>query len=472
MKRDYHEEFKPIRNRLKKISFFQVLGKLHELIKSKKPLCVPEIYEFIYVNSLIYSPTENEWKVNFKKEFYAVLKETSKLNELIDNTYIHEIDDAFGFMRKMYLNQEKSKVYHLINQFFRYYIIFSDVQLSNHIETKIGISYQDYMVCSLGLVSTFLKKYHVPESSFFTNNLEDFPFNRRNMSKVLDILSESYTSLKRSLKSEMVYDENTFLFHGNQHIKTPIIRYNGHLICLYAEVLLKQATAGMYYTAEIYKPEYNLNNPFGKAFEKYVGIILEKLNKKKEYHISPEIEYDKRRKKTSDWIVIEDASIIFIECKTKRQVIGSKLYSSGKEEEIKLQQYAAKEITKIYKVFNDYKKNSISELPYIDKHFIPIIIFLEDGLYLNIYQEISNQIKESLEQEGICSDIVDEYPFQIFSVADFEIKAQIMFEMGFKNYFNELKLGNISSQLIENFNYIDYFSDELLSILPNKQEQK
>ena len=461
MGKDYFEQFKPIRNRLKKVGFIDVLERLYELMNSKRPHFVPEIYEFIYVNALIYCPIESDRGIDFQKEMTKILTGTVELHNQIDGSYIQDTDDPFGFMRKMYLNQEKSKVNHYINQFFRYYTIFSEPALSQHIENKIGISYYDFMLCSFWLTSKFINSYHTSESYFYAPNLSDSRFNRENMSKTLNILSIPYSEIKDRLKSEFIYDENTFLFHGNQHIKTPVIKYNGHLICLYAAVLLKQATAGVYYTAEIFAPQYNLNNPFGKGFEKYIGLLLTKLNGNAKFKITPELKYNRGSNKTSDWIIIEDSSIIFLECKTKRQVLESKLYSSGQEEEQRLQAYAAQEISKIYKVYDDYKENRISELPFDPaKSFIPLIVFLEDGFYLDINNEITDNVKNTLQNKGISSDIVDEFPFHIFSVSDFEYKSQIMFEIGFRNYFIGIKTGNISQDYIEHFNYIDYFSDD------------
>lgn len=467
---NYFVEFKPIRNRLRKLGLFQVLDELYRLMKLRKHSFVPEIYEFTYVNALIYCPIDSDREVNFQKEFNKVLTHTSELHNKINAYYINEIDDPFGFIRKSYLNQDKSRVGHYINQFIRYYHIFSDSDLSNHIETKIGISYYDFMLCSFWLTARFIDNYHISKSYFFSENMSNTPFNKTNMSKVLGMLSEDYASIKGKLKSEMVYDEDAFLFFGKEHIKTPIIQYNSHLICLYPDVLLKQATAGIYYTAEIYDKKYNLNNQFGKGFEKYIGIILNKLNKDGKYGITPEIEYNKGGNKTSDWIIIEESSLVFIECKTKRQIIQTKLYSSGKHEDRGLQDYAANEISKIYKVYNDYRNNEIPDLKYDSSmFFIPLIVFLEDGFYLEVNKEIAAKIKEILLSKGISTELVDEYPFHIFSVSDFEYKLQIMFKMGFSTYFTKLVTGKISQDFIERFDYIDYFSNDFVDffITPN-----
>lgn len=468
---DFFNEFKPIRNRLRKICFFEILDELYRLKQSKKPYFVPEVYEFTYVNALIYCPLVSNRGVNFQKEFTKVLNHISELHYNINNYYIAKRDDPFGFIRKSYLNQDKSRVGHYLNQFFRYYYIFSDSSLSSHIKTKIGITYYDFMICSFWLFSKFNVNYHIPKQYFFTINSSNTPFNEANMSKVLELLSDDFDSIKSRLKSEIKYDEDAFLFFDKQHIKTPIIQYNSHLICLYPDVLLKQTTAGVYYLAEIYNEKYNLNNQFGKSFESYIGLILTKLNKDGKYEIKSEINYNKGGNKTSDWIVIEDSSLIFIECKTKRQILKTKLYSSGTDEDCGLKDYVANEISKIYKVYNDYRNNKIQDLKYDgSKFFIPLIVFLEDGFYLDIDKEIPAKIKEILVTKGISPELVDEYPYRIFSVSNFEYDLQIMFQIGFKNYFTKLAQGEITQSFAKEFNYVDFFSDDFndLFIIPNE----
>lgn len=98
-----------------------------------------------------------------------------------------------------------------------------------------------------------------------------------------------------------------------------------------------------------------------------------------------------------------------------------------------------------------------------------MIVFLEDGFYLDIDKEIPVKIKKILIEKGVSPKLVDEYPFHILSVSDFEYKLQIMFQMGFKNYFGKLANGEITQTFEEEFNYIDYFSDDFndLFIIPN-----
>lgn len=470
MSTSYFNEFKPIRNRLRKIGLFEVLDEISWMKKSKHQYFIPEVYEFAYVNALIYCPLYSDRGVDFQKEFNKVLIQVSEFHNLISTHYIEKGDNPFEFFRKTYLNQDKTRVGYLFNQLFRYYFIFSDPSISNHFETKIGISYYDFTICSFWLFAKFTNKYHTQNNYFIRPNSSDSPFNEKNISKVLELLSVDYRSIKEKLKTEIKYDEDAFILFGKQHIKTPIINYNSHLICLYPDALLKQATAGVYYTAEIYDNKYNLNNQLGKGFERYIGIILSKLNKDGKYNIRPEIEYKRGNNRTSDWIVTEDMSLVFIECKTKRQVLKSKLYSSGSDEESELHDYAAIEISKIYKVYNDYKNNEIQDLNYdSSKFFIPIIVFLEDGLYLNVDDEISYKIKKTLCEKGIPPELVDRYPFHIFDVSDFEYKVQIMFEMGFRSYFTSMSNGEISQNYIESFKYIDYFEEEIndIFIKPN-----
>lgn len=417
---------------------------------------------------MIYSDVSENRKTDHQKEINRILIETDNLNHIIGEKLIE--DSPFGFLRKMYLNQEKLKTNQIFNQIYRYYTIFSDPILAKHIETKIGMPYYDFIICAFWLFSKFIESYHVQELYFFPDNMSIPVFRKDNISRVIDILSLPYQEIQKALKLEVTYDDDAFLFHGKQHIKTPIIRYNNHLLCLYKDVLLKQFTAGVYYTAEIFDKKHNLNNEFGQGFERYVGIILNQLNSNSKFTIRPEVKYEKGVNKTSDWIIENESEIVFVECKTKKQILETKLFSTSREYDDRLFQYAAQEISKIYKVFNDYQNGLISSIPYdSNKKFTPIIVFLEDGFYMDTDHKIPCMVKDILIQKRINPKLVDNYPFHIFSCYDFEYRVQIMFELGFSAYFQKLKSGELRQDYIENFTYTDYFSDKFTAdfITPN-----
>ncbi len=426
------------------------------------------------MNALIYC-VDVRSNANVSAELSNVLNASTELLGKIDESLI---DDApFDWLRRMALNQFKSRVNNMFNQLFRYYIIFSDTTIAKHIELKIGIPYYDFVICSFWIYSKFAKeslKGCIGPESYFLGRQEGI-FRTDNILKTLQILSMPYLDIKEKLKSQVVYNEDAFIFYNQQHIKTPIWRYNGYLICPYKDVLLRQITGGMYYYAEIYEPEYDLNDVFGRGFEKYIGLILSKLNAPKKVNVIPEISYSagkgKGHNRTSDWLIIDDSCIVFIECKTRRQSVSFKKHSTSKEYEEKTLDGVAKAVVQIYKTYNDYTNNLLADLPFDEsKHFIPMVVFLEDGQYMDVSETIKDLVKEKLVESGLDATVVDDYPFHLYSADQFEFDVQLMFHFGFDTYFSKRHGGELPAELIQNFPYVQYFDEDFTKefIEPNQ----
>lgn len=465
---DYYSEFKPIRNLLKKLNIFDVLCDLKRLKSSNTPQLLPEIIEFLYINAVIYGKLSPSNHSTYNKDMHKIISKCSLLHDEVNRSFLTEDNDPFLWFHKTSMNQSKSHSNNILNQIFRFYTIFSNNILRKHIENCLGINYHSFMLCTMWLYSIFREKgFRVNKSFFLRDNLMNTEFNRDNINKVLNILTEPIEEFKVNLKASITYDDNIFIFHNRHHLKKPIFEYNNILCCFYYEHLLKQVTSGIYYLAKIYEPTYQLGNAFGASFEKYIGIILDKINKDYDYVIEKEITYSrgkgKNKDKTSDWIIINDDDIVFIECKTKRTRIDFKFFQSSESYREAVINETALAIKQIYKVFDDYSRNIIKGLPYFSqKNFIPIVVYLEDDQlnFLNIEHEINIRVKELLMSNDIDSSLPNKYPFHIYASDNFEIDAQIMFKKGFSNYFYEVSQGNIDEKYKLSFQYIQYFDED------------
>jgi len=302
------------------------------------------------------------------------------------------------------------------------------------------------------------KSYVVEKSYFFQKKLNETIFNSNNISKTLDILSSDLFDLRIMLKNEIRYDQDIFITHNYPHIRKPIFESEQKLFCQFPDHLLNQFTSGMYYISEIYKAEYKLSNPFGASFEKYVGVILDKNNPEKRIKIKKEILFNKGQNKTSDWILIEEDSMVFIECKTKRLQIASKRFEDVVESDIS---DITDAVVQTYKVYSYFLRGLITELNCdLSKFFIPIVLTLEEwyaGIPI-IKEEITKRVKSKLKIEKIDETIVDNFDFHIISIANFEMEVQIMTKTGFKHFFDKLRSGKLDKN---SFKYSLYFEKEI-----------
>jgi len=456
--KDYYDDFKPIRNKLREFNLFDVIEGVVNLHSRTNRKVVPEVEEILYINSIVFSPDYRALGVIPNPRMWnKILMGLSDLNTKIDSDLMN--DDVWMFMHKACLNQLKSHSNNILVYLYRYYYIFSRDEIVNHIENKLSITYKDFFICAFWIYSVFKEKHYCFNKSFFLQKrFKDTPFNIENMSKTLDVLSIPLGELKGILKAQLKYDKNMFITHSYKHVEKPIFEYDDKLFCVFSEQLLNQFTSGIYYISEIYNPHNGLSNVFGDAFENYVGTVLNKSNSLYSYRILPEIRYNREQNKTSDWIIETEKEIVFIECKTKRLQIGSKYHEPISEKDINSVSDA---VTQVYKVYSDYCDSKIPDLEFNkEKEFIPLVVTLEEWFagVISINDLVTSEVKSNLKNVGIDDSLVDRFKFHIESISDIEFDIQRMLKFGFKEHFDRLADPNYSK---DDFKFNNYFSEEI-----------
>lgn len=457
---DYFDEFKPIRNKIRRLHLNTTLERIR-LLKGRGEV-LPEIAEFLFVNVLLYSEASNIPKQQ-DLIFNDVLR---RCNKLSGKVYSKKIDSMiWRWLHALALTQLKSHYNGYINATYRYFLIFSDPQLKLHIEQCIGISYVDYLRCALWLHAVFSRELKVPKSYFFAKKNDRTVFSEANMSKALSLLSLPLKEIKEGLRSSLTYDDDMFIFHGKPHLEYPIIDDDEYLYCMFPEHLHAQLLSGIYYIAKIYDPKNNLSNPFGRSFENYVGTILNKTNESNKLDVLEEIKFNYKgnQLKTSDWIVSSDEEIVFIECKTKRLRMPSKTleaYSDTLDEDI---DFIAKALIQLYKIVHHYKSGNIPKLLFDPNKEISVLVVTLEEWFIgvpDIKEKLDLAVRSKLQQEQISLEVLELCPYQCYSIDNFEIDNQIMFNLGFAEFFRKQKKGEIDETFRKSFPFMDYHEAE------------
>lgn len=444
---DFFEDFKPIRNKLTKINLHDVLDFISNETKRDEPRIIPETINFLYSNALIYCDIYGHLNnANAKKEIFRIIKDIEELNfKVVDPMLSKTGLDCFV---KLYENQTIYKSSSFYYQLFRYYNIYSNSVLSSVFKEKFGFEYKDFMQSAVILQVLFLENWKVSaielEKLIVAQTLNSEKSLIENLNKTLNILSVDIEIIKEELKCKIKYDENMFFQYGYHHLVKPIIKVHNALCCPNNRLLINQFTSGMYYILAINSIQGIVGNEYGKAFEKYIGLVLERNNIDKLRILSePKYHIGKQELKSSDWIVIENESIVMIECKTKRKQISDKLYDIIEVEHAN--SYAVDILFQIYQRINDYINNRIDNLKFSPIHnIIPIIVFLEDDLYLDLDHRITNLVKQKLKDKGIIESLVEQYPPHYYTSSMFESDVPLMFKYGFSNFFSMKSNNEIS----------------------------
>lgn len=304
----------------------------------------------------------------------------------------------------------------------KYWKIYSDSELSKIITRATGLTVRELYLIGMALTGFFLTKFAL----LYPPNINLKSLEQKHLEHFLKHFSIPFQALKENLIKEQEMNEKySYAYHS---LKTyPIIKmdYFGKeaLICPIPTFLYRRITEGLYY--EICNMD-NFDIAFGNSFQNFTGELIEKQNKK--LKIIPEQAYGKPEKRTSDWVVIDNSAILFIECKSKRLTLGAKISLLNQSEIHAQLDKMADFVIQTYKSILDYKNNKFPHLKYAkDKPVYPLVVTLEDWfLFGHIsLNYLDQRVREKLKSLGLKEELVEEMPYTVCSVDELNLLAGI-----------------------------------------------
>ncbi len=380
----------------------------------------------------------------------------SRLFQTADKNYVNTNNILMEFHRIAHRQFVWQKGYSG-QEVYRYYKIYGNPEVSAIVENKLGLSSH-----TIFLITSFLFSYlgeHFQIRLPFNIKSDKNPISLEMMEKYLNIFSISLNEAKAELRESQQLNHLLFYTY-NILLAKPIIKDSGNIFSPIPLMIYWQMTTGLYYHI---CGEPGFSGAFGSSFESYVGDVLTKSIIKDEFTISPEEKYGQPEKRTSDWLVSDSNSILFIECKTKRMKIGSKTeldISNSLETDIKA---IAKAVTQLYKSYLDYQSDLFPTTRYDpEKVFFPLVLTLEEW-YISFNPQILDIIKGfviiEFEALNINTDLLELYPYTVACSSEFEKDAQLINELGISEFYAKLRNNNIIDYK-EAFDYRDIYQGE------------
>lgn len=322
----------------------------------------------------------------------------------------------------------------------RYYKIYNTLQIRNIIENRTGLSLMKLYMIWLRFIEFTSDKFTIeyPPSTELPNISEN------DILKFLNIYSINIKDLRIILNKELEIN-NAYEYRFSSLKKYPIIKANivgiDKLIIPIRTHLFWRLTNGLYY--DLYE-ESGFDKAYGDSFQAYIGEVIKAGCPN--LRCIPEYQYSKNER-TTDWIIRDGKTAVFIECKTKRLTEGAKteldnLVLKGQIDII------SDAVIQLYKNILAYKKgkypNDISQD--IDTIY-PLVVTLEDWYFYGdkLYDLLRIAVKKKLTNKNMNLELITKYPFSVCSTGDFEEVVQILskvsiFEFFSKKLFDEEKL--------------------------------
>ncbi|MGB0085532.1 MAG: hypothetical protein WBP94_09200 [Rhodomicrobiaceae bacterium] len=334
----------------------------------------------------------------------------------------------------------------------RQYKIFNTAEINKICKSKLDLSV--YQIFFVGLLFTGI--YLENPSAKYPPKIEIDNLTLDMIDAFLAFTSLSLSALKKKIKPDHSIDE-LYGYRFSWLRAYPIIRLSACgeelLACPMPTLLFWRMTKGLYY--ELIN-ERGFDNAFGASFEQYMGEVITVFVKNKKFKIVPEKKYiaGKNNKATTDWIVDDGGSTLFIECKIKRMTIEAKAFANNLENLSSDISKLADAVVQLYATIIDYQSGLYPDYPHNpDKKIYPLVVTLEDWLLFGEgLKLLDDNVRAKLNDQGRDVSVLDEMPYSIMSSDEFETAIGIINQVGIDAFIG----GKVRCDEYKNWHYFNY----------------
>jgi hypothetical protein len=349
----------------------------------------------------------------------------------------------------------------------RYFRIFNNPKVSKIIEAETGLSTQKIFGIGIALWNHFTEKF---KSSYINFDLPEIQ--NADVKVFEEIFCIELSELKPIVKSEIRVNEKfNYAFHSLKRF--PLLRNSQvnttEIMCPLPGNIFKQITSGIYYLVKWTGPA---GNALGAAYQQYIGDVLYASKLTPDHTIIPEERFGKSGKDTVDWVVTDQNSALFVECKTKRLTFSSKEELLEDESTEKDLEQIAKAVVQSYKTIQDYRSDLYPVLPFKEDRLVyPIVVTMEDWFLMGeSLRKVHEKVLDLLKAESLPLEWLETMPFSVCSTQEFEWLSQLLNHVPIKDLIEtkqkdkEMKEWTYSSYLSKKYKE---HSDKLEELFPN-----
>lgn len=366
------------------------------------------------------------------------------------------------------------------NTYIRALKIFGAPAVDEILVREYGVTARQYILLGLAIAG------HLIRSPLYSTNAEQGFSEALNVSpdalrSFFDRVSASREQLKEKIKSSQTYDGD-WTYCWNPLEATPLVRIDPthpeRTICPIPHHFARRTTTGIFYDIAN-KPGFD--NAFGKAFEAYIGEVINVTCSDPRFAAHSETKYSVagNEKHGVDWVLSDNTGNLVIECKTKRLTLHARLLTNleALESDISIM---AEAIVQLYKNIADALRGFTSWSPN-GLPIFPMIVTLEDWHILSpsVRNMLVSAVKQKMVEKNVDKTLLAKYPYTIASAVEMEVACQIIAKQGVATFMtlaiaperNGWSLMPLAtSDFPDEMKSISYnlFPDEFESLAPNQ----
>jgi hypothetical protein len=348
----------------------------------------------------------------------------------------------------------------------RYFKIFNRPAIDEICSEQLGLNIWETFMCGVACMGFFLDRpaMNVPFKS------EIKALAPETIERFLSFCCKDLSELKPLLKSEQSYDEN-FAYAYNSLRAYPLVRtvYRGQdaIICPLPTLLYWRFTAGLYYQLI---GDDRFPNEFGSSFQSYVGEVIKSACTSSNLRSLPEEEYSvgKLKKRSTDWIVADEKSALFLECKAKRLSWGAKAFLNNLQPLDADIENMASAVVQVYRTIIDYKKGYYRHLPPTDERRIyPAVVTLENWRFFGpiMLGKLNDAVVDKLIASELPPELLQQMPYSVWAIEELEVGLQIMNSVSISDFIG----GKLDSQEMRSWDWHAYMTKAFPKHFPAKR---
>lgn len=336
----------------------------------------------------------------------------------------------------------------------RYLRIYRNPEVETLLVEQTGLTVQKFFLLGGAVTGAFLSGFFYDLKTSF----KAFGITDEQRDSFFSLVTMSFDALRERTRLVQEYNEN-WSYTINPLRSTPLVHLDSKapniVICPVPEFMLLRISEGLFF--DLLKVK-GFENPYGAAFEQYVGEISSELFVDKRILIEAGEEYfvKKNKKDGVDWYVFDSSAVALIECKAKGLKLGARyqLDETALDAEVDL---LAKFIVQNYKNLNDIKAG-YTKFTVGGRSLYPVVLTLSSWYLFGpkIYSRLEDAVLRLLDKAAIDKSVIEDHPYTIMSIEEYEVAIQIVSKVGVKDFFDNLHQSGYKGWMVGPFMEVRY----------------
>lgn len=453
---DIYELYKPLRNELRKIDTQGLLIILWHaakvpldgaVIKLKNKFGrVFDIFPWeIYLlarEAVLQSVSDKKRKQVQTDDVFKLVNHLRRISNDTSKKTINSVESALRSLHPLIHQQARWQNSREWERFHRAFRIYNRDDVRPLLENKLGMRISTIYSLTFAIAGGAAKSPGVLSNIDYT--FMDISANERDA--YFAAFGASLSNIRDEIEQRQQYDER-WAFTWNPLEGTPLIKLSDDFphqyLCPFPQFLLRRATDSLFF--DLAKSEEDFVNPYGMAFQVYVGDVLLAQFKGPIHRLLEEQTYNATKKLLKhgvDWIVSDASGHIMFECKTRRLRVDAKAVADGGD--------LTKSIVDLAVIVVQHYKNLQDALQGLtrwrpdEKPVYLFVVTLEDWYLFapHVIEQLDSLVHERLSKLGL-EHLLSSSPFIVTSVAELETAGQAIAQIGIHKFCeNRVASGN------------------------------